>query len=148
MDFRKVNNIIIIFQFKTKVKTRENRSAVRWQLINRPWLVAWADGDGSKGEVQNKFCYILQNKNHKNYLGGARPPWISTSPRLCLVKQSLKLKTWRGMEWKKDIIFINQVRALMIFGFLILFFFILRFLQFSGETTLTVRSIDLAVVVG
>ena len=27
------------------------------------------------------------------------------------------------MEWKNDIIFINQVRALIIFGFLILFFF-------------------------
>ena len=49
-----------------------------------------------------------------------------------------------GME---DIIFVNQVRALMIFGFLILFFIILRFLQFSGGTTLTVRSVDLAVVV-
>ena len=51
------------------------------------------------------------------------------------------------MEWKKDIIFINQVHALMIFGFLILFFFILRFLQLFGETTLTERLIDLAVVV-
>ena len=57
------NNIIIIFQFKTKVKTREDRSAVSWQLINRPWFVAWTDGDVSRGEVQNKFCYILQNKN-------------------------------------------------------------------------------------
>ena len=31
-----IYNNIIIFQFKTKVKTREDRSAVRWQLINRP----------------------------------------------------------------------------------------------------------------
>ena len=67
------NNITIIFQFKTKVKTRENRSAIRWQLLNRPWFVAWADGDGSKGEVQNKFCYILQNKNQKNYWGDPDP---------------------------------------------------------------------------
>ena len=48
------NNIIIIFQFKTKVKFTENRSAVRWKVTNRPWFVAWSDGDGSKGEVQNK----------------------------------------------------------------------------------------------
>ena len=51
------------------------------------------------------------------------------------------------MEWKKDIIFRNQVRTLMMFGFLNLFFFILSFLQFSGGTTLTVRPINLAVVV-
>ena len=51
------------------------------------------------------------------------------------------------MEWKKDINFMNQVRALRIFGFLILFFFILRFLQFSSGRTLTVRSIGLVVVV-
>ena len=57
--------------------------AVRWQLINWPWFVAGADGDGSKGEVQNKFCYILQNKNQKNYLGGggerSGPPWSPPS---------------------------------------------------------------------
>ena len=69
------NNIIIIFQIKTKVKTRENRSVVRWELINRPWLVAWADGDGNKGEVQNKFCYIFQNKNQKIYWGSPGPHW-------------------------------------------------------------------------
>ena len=57
------------------------------------------------------------NKNHHNLI------CISTSPRLCLIKQFLKLQTWRGIEGKKDIIFINQVRALMIFGFLILFSF-------------------------
>ena len=74
------NDIIIIFQFKTKVKTREKRSAVRWQLINRPWFVAWTDGDLSRGEVQNKFCYILQNKNHKNCWGGLAPlaPLVDT----------------------------------------------------------------------
>ena len=66
-------NVIIIFQYETKAKTTENRSGVRWQLINRPWFVAWADGDGSKGEVQNKFCYILQNKNQKNYWGAPGP---------------------------------------------------------------------------
>ena len=57
------------------------------------------------------------NKNHHNLI------CISTSPRICLIKQFLKLQTWRGIEGKKDIIFINQVRALMIFGFLILFSF-------------------------
>ena len=57
------------------------------------------------------------NKNHHNLI------CTSTSPRLCLIKQFLKLQTWRGIEGKKDIIFINQVRALMIFGFLILFSF-------------------------
>ena len=57
------------------------------------------------------------NKNHHNLI------CTSTSPRLCLIKQFLKLQTWRGIEGKKDIILINQVRALMIFGFLILFFF-------------------------
>ena len=67
------NNIIIIFQYETKAKTRENRSGVRWQLINQPWFVAWADGDDSKGEVQNKFCYIFQNKNQKNYWGAPGP---------------------------------------------------------------------------
>ena len=29
-------NIIIIFQFKTKVKFTEKRSAVRWKVTNRP----------------------------------------------------------------------------------------------------------------
>ena len=29
-------NVIIIFQYETKAKTTENRSGVRWQLINRP----------------------------------------------------------------------------------------------------------------
>ena len=67
-------NVIIIFQYETKAKTTENRSGVRWQLINRPWFVAWADGDGSKGEVQNKFCYILQNKIRK-IIGGFGHPW-------------------------------------------------------------------------
>ena len=47
----------------------------------------------------------------------------------------------------EDITFINQVRTLMIFGFLILFSFILRFPQFSGGTILTARLIGLAVVV-
>ena len=68
------NNVIIIYQYETKAKTTENRSGVRWQLINRPWFVAWADGDGSKGEVQNKFCYILQNKNQKNYWAAQGAP--------------------------------------------------------------------------
>ena len=66
---------------------------------------------------------LPRNKIHHNLL------CISTSPRLHLIKQFLKLQTWRDMEWKKDIIFINEVRALMISGFLILFFFILRFLH-------------------
>ena len=29
--------------------------------------------DSSEGEVQNKFCYILQNKNQKNYWGATGP---------------------------------------------------------------------------
>ena len=58
-----------------------------------------------------------------------------------------KTEAWRGMEWKKDITFINQVRALTIFGFLILFSFIVRFPQFSDGAILTVRLINLAVVV-
>ena len=84
---------------------------------------------------------LLGNRIHHNLL------FISTSPGLYLTKQFLKLQAWKGMEWKKDITFINQVRTLMIFGFLILFSFILRFPQFSGGTILTVRLIGLAVVV-
>ena len=67
--------------------------------------------------------------------------------KVIFYKTISEIANMESMELKKDIIFINQVRALMIFGFLILFFFILRFLQFSGATTLTVSSINLAVVV-
>ena len=46
------NNIIIILQLKKQFKNqRKKKDTVRWQLINRPWFVAWVDGDGSKGEV-------------------------------------------------------------------------------------------------
>ena len=100
------NNIIVIFQFKTNVKTREKRSAVRWQLINRPWFAASADGDGSKGEVQNKYCYILQNKNQKNYwkgLGSLPPPPTSRyAPGLlafCTLFTARTRLGWGGGGW-------------------------------------------------
>ena len=44
------------------------RSQVAVHKVTR--FVAWADGDGSKFKVQNKFCYILQNKNQKIIAGG------------------------------------------------------------------------------
>ena len=50
------------------------RSQVAVHKVTR--FVAWADGDGSKFKVQNKFCYILQNKNQKIIAGGGgtEPP--------------------------------------------------------------------------
>ena len=49
------------------------RSQVAVHKVTR--FVAWADGDGNKGKVQNKLCYILQNKNQKIIAGrGAADP--------------------------------------------------------------------------
>ena len=40
---------------------------------------------------------LLGNRIHHNLL------CISTSPRLYLTKQFLKLQAWRGMEWKTSL---------------------------------------------
>ena len=73
--------LILTFQKNTTFSRETKTKNVFWTRA----FVAWADGDGSKGEVQNKFCYILQNKNQKNY-------WVARAPRALTVDKPLFCK--------------------------------------------------------